>query len=51
MKWDFTGNIARIVTKYETLESLWGRARVLTYLREALSSTPVCEANMTAVMV
>jgi hypothetical protein len=39
MEWDFTGNIARIGTKYETLEILEGSASVLTYLREALSST------------
>ena len=39
MEWAFTGNIARIGTECKTLESLGGRARVLTYLREALSST------------
>jgi hypothetical protein len=38
MGWAFTGNIARIGTKYGSLEILGGRARVLTYLREALSS-------------
>jgi hypothetical protein len=39
MEWIFTGNIARIGKKYEILDSLGERARVLTYLREALSST------------
>jgi hypothetical protein len=38
MEWIFTGNIARIGKKYEILDSLGERARVLTYLREALSS-------------
>jgi hypothetical protein len=46
MGWAFTGNIARIGTKYGSLEILGGRARVLTYLREALSSTRCLAASL-----
>jgi hypothetical protein len=44
VKWDITGNIARIGTKHKTLVSYGESAMGFAHLREALSSTSVYAA-------